>query len=104
MIQKRPETLPKVTAYCSCSVAKSCLTLCNPMDCSTQASLSFTVSWTLFIFMSIESVMLSSHHILCCPLLLLASILASIRTTKFFFSAARLFFFFKTFVVVDHFS
>ena len=27
-----------------CSVAKSCLTLCDPMDCSQQASLSFTVS------------------------------------------------------------
>ena len=72
----------------------------RPMDCSTQASLSFTVSWSLFVLMSIESVMLSSHHILCCPLLLLSSILASIRTTNFFFSAARLFFFFfkKTFV------
>ena len=29
---------------CCCSVAKSCLTLCDPMDCSQQASLSFTVS------------------------------------------------------------
>ena len=24
--------------YCCCSVAKSCLTLCNPMDCSTSGS------------------------------------------------------------------
>ena len=29
---------------CCCSVAKSCLTLCDPMDCSQQASLSFIVS------------------------------------------------------------
>ena len=24
--------------FCCCSVAKSCLTLCNPIDCSTPAS------------------------------------------------------------------
>ena len=30
---------------CCCSVAKLCLTLCNSMDCSTPASLSFTMSW-----------------------------------------------------------
>ena len=30
-----------------CSVAKSCLTLCNSMNCSTEASLSFTISWSL---------------------------------------------------------
>ena len=35
-----------------------------------QASLSFTISWSLFKFMSVESVMLSSHLLLCCPLLL----------------------------------
>ena len=32
---------------CGCSVAKLCLTLCYPMDCSNQASLSFTVSQSL---------------------------------------------------------
>ena len=62
------------------SVAQSCLTLCDPMDCSTcQASLSITNSQSLLKFMSIESVMQSSHLILCCPLLLLPSILPSIR-------------------------
>ena len=30
----------------SCWVTQSCLTLCDPMDCSMQASLSFTVSWS----------------------------------------------------------
>ena len=35
-----------------------------------QASLSFTVSWNLLEFMSIESVMQSDHLILCHPLLL----------------------------------
>ena len=44
-----------------------------------QASLSFTVSWSLLKLMSIESVMPSSHLILCCPLLLLPPIPPSIR-------------------------
>ena len=39
-----------------------------------QASLSFTISWSLLKLMSIESVMPSNHHILCHPLLLLPSI------------------------------
>ena len=46
----------------SCSVVSDCLRpmdcLC-PMDCSTQASLSFTISWSLLKFMYIESVMLT---------------------------------------------
>ena len=56
-----------------------------------QASLSFTISWSLLKLMSIESVMPSNHLILCCPLLLLPSIFPSIRqlislcaTTTFF--------------------
>ena len=49
------------------------------MDCSTQASLSFTVSWGLRKLMSIESVILSNHLILCYPLLLLPSVFPSIR-------------------------
>ena len=44
-----------------------------------QASLSFTVSWSLLKLMSIESVMPSNHLILCYHLLLLLSIFASIR-------------------------
>ena len=44
-----------------------------------QASLSFTVSWSLLKFKSFESVILSSHFILCCLLLLLPSIFPSIR-------------------------
>ena len=39
-----------------------------------QASLSFTISWTLLRFMSIELVMPSNHLILCRPLLLLPSV------------------------------
>ena len=44
-----------------------------------QASLSFTISWSLLKLVSIESVMLSNYLILCCPLLLLPSIFPSIR-------------------------
>ena len=44
-----------------------------------QASLSITISWSLFKLMSIESVMPSNHLVLCCPLLLLPSLFPSIR-------------------------
>ena len=43
-----------------------------------QAHLSFSISWTLLKFMSIEPVMPYNHFILCCPLLL-PSIYPSIR-------------------------
>ena len=44
-----------------------------------RASLSFTISWRLLKFISIESVMLSNHLILCCLPLLLPSIFPIIR-------------------------
>jgi len=56
--------------FVRCSVAKLCPTLCNPIDCSTPAFLSFSVSWSLFKLMSIESVILFNHLILCHPFLL----------------------------------
>ena len=43
-----------------------------------QASLSFTIFWSLLKLMSIESVMPSNHLICCLPLLLLPSIFPSI--------------------------
>ena len=55
------------------------LQLCNPMDCSMPASLSFTISRSLLKHMSIQSVMTSNHLILCHPLLFLPSIFPSIR-------------------------
>ena len=61
------------------SVAQSCPTLCDPMNLSTQASLSITNSHSSPKPMSIESVMPSSHLILCRPLLLLPPIPPSIR-------------------------
>ena len=63
----------------SCSVAQSCLTLCDPMDCRRQASLSITNSWSLLKLMAIELVMPSNHLILCHTLLLWPSIFPSIR-------------------------
>ena len=41
--------------YCCCSVSQSCPILCDPMDCSSQASLSFTISQSLLKPMSIDS-------------------------------------------------
>ena len=61
------------------SVTQSCPTLCEPMDCTHQASLSITNSQSLLKLMSIESVMPSNHLILCHPLLLPPSIFPSIR-------------------------
>ena len=43
-----------------CSVTKSCLTLCDPVDCSTPVSSCFTVSLSLLKHISVESVMSSS--------------------------------------------
>ena len=60
------------------SVAQSCPTLFDPMNCS-QVSLSITNSRSLLKLTSIESVMPSSHLILCCPLLLLPPIPPGIR-------------------------
>ena len=46
------------------SVAQSCLTLCNPMDCGTPGfPVSNTISWSLLKLMSIELVMPSNHLI-----------------------------------------
>ena len=47
-----------------CSITKLCLTLCNPMNCSTPVFLSFTISLSLLKLMSIELVMSSNHLIL----------------------------------------
>ena len=60
------------------SVAQLCPTL-RPGTAAHQASLSFTISWSLLKLMSIESVMPSSHLILCRPILLLPLVPPSIR-------------------------
>ena len=65
-------------AHCCCSVAMSCLTLCNPEGCHTPGFLSLTISQSLLRLMAIESVMPSNHLILCHPPLLLPSIFPNI--------------------------
>ena len=48
---------------CFCSVAKLCLALCNPMDCSTPDSSVLHCLQSLLKYMSIESLMLYNHLI-----------------------------------------
>ena len=61
------------------SVTQSCLTICNPMNCSMPATLSITHSRNPPKPMSIESMMPYNHLILYRPLLLLPSIFLSIK-------------------------
>ena len=51
----------------------------TPWTAACQASLSFTISWSLLKLMSIELVMPSNHLILCHPLFLLPSIFLNRR-------------------------
>ena len=50
-----------------------------PWTAARQATLAFTISWSLLKLMSIELVMPSNHLLLCHPLLLLPSIFPCIR-------------------------
>ena len=50
----------------------------SPWTATCQASLSFTISWSLLKLMSTNSVMPSNHLILCQPLILLPSIFFNI--------------------------
>ena len=59
-----------------CSVMSDSAT---PWTAALQASLSFTISWSLLKSMSTGSVMPSKHLILYCPLFLLPLIFPSIR-------------------------
>ena len=61
------------------SVAQSCPTLCDTMDCSTPGFLSITNSWSLRKLVSIELVIPSNYLILCHSLLLPPSIFPIIR-------------------------
>ena len=61
------------------SVAQSCPTLCDPVDCSTPGFPVHHNSQSLLKLMSIMSMMPSNHLIFCHPLLLPPSIFPSIR-------------------------
>ena len=65
----------KVVQFSCSAVSDSAI----PWTAAHQASLSFTISWSLLKLVSIKSVMPSNHLILCHPLLLLPSIFSSIR-------------------------
>ena len=68
-----------VSSHCCCVQSLSPVRLfATPWTTARQASLSFTVSWSLLKFISIESIMLSSQPILYCPLLLSPSIFPNI--------------------------
>ena len=60
--------------FTSVFVAQSCLTLCNPLDCSTPGLPVHHQIPELLKLISIEPVMPSNHLNLCHPLLLLPSI------------------------------
>ena len=77
------KSLLQLWAWVTCSVTQSCLTLCDPMDCKNQASLSFTIYWSLLTLISIKSVIPSNHLVPCHPLLLLPSIFPSIFPRSF---------------------
>ena len=74
-------------------VIVSCVQLfVTPWTAALQAPLSFTISWSLFKFMSIKSVMPSNHLMLCRPLLLPPSTFPSIRSfqmSQFFASGGQ---------------
>ena len=66
--------------FCSSSFSYSVVSdSVTPWTAACQASLSFTISWSLLKFMPIESLMPSNYFILCFPFLLLPSIFLSIR-------------------------
>ena len=69
------------------SVARSCPTLCDPMDCSMPGFLSITNSQSLPKLMSIASVIPPNHLILCRPLSLPASV--SFQMSQFFASGGQ---------------
>ena len=72
-----------------CSVAQSCLSLCDPMDCSTPGFPVLHHLPELLKLMSNESVMPSSHLVLCRPFLLLPSTFPSIRIVSETFHLMR---------------
>ena len=68
-----------VTEFSSVQLLSRVQLFGTPWTVACQASLSFTISWSLLKLMSIRSVMPSNHLILCRPLLFLPSIFPSIK-------------------------
>ena len=79
-MMKIPEiSVPISSSVQFSSVAQSCPTLCDPMDCSTPGLPVHYQLPELTQTHAHESVMPSNHLSLCCPLLLPPSIFPSIR-------------------------
>ena len=68
----------KIDPYAAVQLLSCVPLFATPWTVACQASLSSTLSWSLFKFISVESVMLSNHLILCCSLLS-PSVFPSIR-------------------------
>ena len=68
-----------LTSFQFSSVTQSCLTLCDPMDCSTPGLPDLRHSWSLLKLMSTELVMPFNHLVLCHPRLLPPSVFPTIR-------------------------
>ena len=68
---------PPMFKCCCCSVTQS--RVATPWTAASQASLSFTISWSLLKLMSIELVMPFNRLILCRPLLLCPAMFPRIR-------------------------
>ena len=83
--------LPKVLSQSVSSVAQSCPTLCDPMDCSTPGLLSINNSRSLSNSRPSSWEMPSNHLILCCHLLCLQSFPASqsFPVSQFFASGGQ---------------
>ena len=79
LIKNTIECLNFKKCLSSVQLTQSCLTLCDPMNHSHQASLSITNSWSPPKPMSIVLVIPPNHLNLCCLLFLLPSIPPSIR-------------------------
>ena len=75
---RHPGNWETICLICCCSVTKLCRFFATPCTAAHQASLSFTISWSLLKLMSVESVMLLNHFISCHPLLL-PSVFPNIR-------------------------
>ena len=76
-------TRPKTLVVVAQSLSQVQLFVTPWTDCRRQASLSFTISWSLLKLVSTEWIMPPNHFILCC-LLLLPSIFPSFRVFQFF--------------------
>ena len=72
-------------------VAKSCLTLCNSMDCSMPRFPVLHYLLEFALMQSIKSVRLFNHLLLCCPRLHLFSVFPNIRvfSNEFFISGGQ---------------